>query len=172
MRPKSEIEAEWNTSIPYALGALLDLASRVLAIWPEVRASAETSEFRMQDFSLIAACVDRVLGTRTLATYRDKIRTASQAALRENIIVAAIVDHVQAAGGTVEMTTKQVYDQFVAPHRHRLGADTPKNEMMLSKKLQRSIGVLRKNGVHAAQVRNSKMRGWRFVSTESPSVDR
>jgi hypothetical protein len=77
--------AAWEKARPLAMGAILDLAVRVLGKLPRVELDRTP---RMGDYARVLAAVDQVLGTAGLATYRAQ-RARSEAATAENDPVGA-----------------------------------------------------------------------------------
>jgi hypothetical protein len=85
-RRDEELDREWNQQHPVILGALLDLASRVLAILAEI---VDQDMPRMADFHRVLLAVDAVLGTEGSQRYRRKSdELAVDTAASDPLIVA------------------------------------------------------------------------------------
>jgi len=67
-RHDAEVTQQWTEAYPRVLDALLDLASRVLAVLPTVHREEWP---RMADFARVVAAVDQVLDTAGLDTYLE-----------------------------------------------------------------------------------------------------
>jgi hypothetical protein len=82
-----QVAADWAEQHPRALGALLDLAVKVLAAFPTVSLAEKP---RMADFARVLAAVDQVQGTRGLQTYLDARTELAEDALTNDPVLAAI----------------------------------------------------------------------------------
>jgi len=159
----TEIEAEWTRVWPEALGALLDLASRVLSVLPEVADSGQHRDYRLADFALIAAAMDQAVGTRALRCYADKVAEGVRAAIDQDPFAAHLV---RLAAEDWTGTAGMLFDTYKAKLRFA-GADLwPKNPIAMGMKIRRIIGVLRKFGVTAHHEKGRKANTWHIYKTE------
>lgn len=90
-RSDAELSALGSSAHPRVLGALLDLAVRVLAVLPTVHL---TDPPRMVDFALVLAAVDQVLGTAGLGTYVRLADDLAADAVTSDPVLAAVVEHI------------------------------------------------------------------------------
>jgi len=138
-----EIEDRFTDAWPLALGALLDLASKVLKLAPDVPPS--DYNMRMSDFAMIAAALDRATGSGALRALRAKRADAVTAALEADPFAAQIR---QLAGKGWEGTVGELFTRYVQPHLRTGTADAwPKSAAVTGTRLRRLAGMLRKGGV-------------------------
>ncbi len=77
-RTDSALDSSWHETYPSILGAVLDLAARVLAVLPGV----ELDELpRMADFARVLQAVDEICGTNGLSRYLDQGRAFAAGAV-------------------------------------------------------------------------------------------
>ena len=135
------LEAAWLGAHPRILGALLDVASRVMAERPKVELEGYP---RMADFAHILATVDRVMDTHGYATYIGLRDDLAQEAIEADSALAAIVEHVtdEFLGTAHELLVK------IAPldEKAKLPRDWPKNPRALTIVLTRNSPTLRRLG--------------------------
>jgi hypothetical protein len=139
-RPDAEIADRYRRECPSILGALLDLASDVLATLPTVRLDGLP---RMADFARILAALDDVRGWDTLATYRAAAADATQAVLESDPVAEAILAFVGRGGGW-RGTSSELLDRITPERRPRGWPQTPRG---LSGALARLAPALRAHGV-------------------------
>jgi len=153
----TEMAREWAAAWPLALGALLDLACKVMSVMPLVAETDVHRDFRLADFALIAASMDRVAGTRAMRCYRDKVADGVRASVEADPFAVHLS---QLAAEGWEGTAHMLFDTY--KHKLRLpGADLwPKNAISMSKRIQRMTGTLRKSGVHVQHGRRKQGAIW------------
>lgn len=163
-RTDTEIEAEWEHTWPLALGALLDLACRVLSLMPEMSAEGRHRDFRMADFALIAAAMDRAAGTRALPRLAEKVADGVRSAVEADPFAAHLM---RLAADGWSGSAHSLFDTYKV--RLRLaGSDLwPKNPIAMSMRIQRMAGILRKSGVVAEKTRTEKSRGWHLYRADT-----
>lgn len=87
-REDRALTEEWARTHPRVLGAVLDLAVRVLAVLPS---TVVESPPRMADLARVLAAVDSVLGTDGLDTYRRLGRDLAEDAAGSDPVLVAMV---------------------------------------------------------------------------------
>ena len=87
-RDEQALWPAWAAAHPRILGALLDLASGVLARLPSVELASKP---RMADFARVVAAVDQVLGAEGLARYLAKQGTLAADVIEGDLFAAALV---------------------------------------------------------------------------------
>lgn len=156
-RPESALDADWLTSQPRALGALLDLAAAVLAELPSVRQSWEGRE-RMADFAQICQAMDQSRGSSTLSRYRQKIAEGIQSSAETDPFTVHIID---LANGNWSGSAAALYGTYHG--RLDRGTDAwPKSPAMVGRRIERIRGILRKTGVQVSYVRRKTGGVWSF----------
>lgn len=90
-QPEKVLDAAWLVARPRLLGALLDLAAKVLAIR---EATTPQRLPRMADYAMTLASVDHVLGTNGLDRYRAQAGELAADAASSDPVLAAIVVQV------------------------------------------------------------------------------
>jgi predicted RNA-binding Zn-ribbon protein involved in translation (DUF1610 family) len=103
-REEEEVWAAFDREHARILGGLLDLASSVLAVLPHVKLATLP---RMADFARVVAAVDRVRGTKALATYRE-LAADMDADVAASDPVAVAVDGFVRDGGPFEGTATEL----------------------------------------------------------------
>ncbi len=88
---EADLTAAWEAAHPRALGALLDLACKVLAVLPQVHLAEAP---RMADFAYVLAAVDQVLGTAGLDTYRNRAGELAADAVTSDPVLARITERI------------------------------------------------------------------------------
>jgi len=154
---QTDLARQWERDRPVALGALLDLASSVLAHLPAVAESGDFSRERMADFVHVCAAMDRATGSRTVDTYRRKVAEG----VRASVETDAFTVHVLAlAEQGWEGTTSALFSTYHG--RLDRGADTgwPKSPTQIGMRLGRLSGILRKSGVVMEKSRSSRGQVW------------
>jgi len=163
-RTDTEIESQWERVWPLALGAILDLASRVLSVLPDVAASGKHRDFRLADFALIAAAMDQAAGTRALQAYAAKVAEGVRSTVEADPFAMHLI---RLAAEDWQGSAHDLFNTYSVKLRQP-GADLwPKNAIAMSMRIQRMTGVLRKSGVTAYKVRTDKSRGWRIHRTDT-----
>jgi Bifunctional DNA primase/polymerase, N-terminal len=145
---EEELDRAWGAAHPKALGALLDLAAKVLDKLPEVRAAGTGSSFRLVGFANLAAAVDRVApGPSAFARYREKVAEGVSGALENDPLAKAVWELVRKK--PFEGSASELWEKAVPVAARRPGANSlwPKDAHALGIRLRRIAGVLRKSGV-------------------------
>ncbi len=170
-RTREELEAEWEQVRPLALGALLDLASHVLARLPDVPSSAY-SDFRMADFARIVAAFDQATRSRALPLYRKKRADAVAGALEIDVFAVTLKD--LALRGGFDGSVGELFAQHVRPHLGRMTTHPgwPKSPAATGERLRRVSGLLRKSSVSVTLYRDKKGKRCQISAiTESAGSD-
>jgi hypothetical protein len=84
---ESDLWRDWNAQHPQLLGALLDVASRVIAVMPTITLDRKP---RMADFYRVLCAVDAVLGTSGARRYLRKAKTIATDSLTDDEFITAI----------------------------------------------------------------------------------
>jgi hypothetical protein len=87
-RDEETFWAEWADAHPKLLGAVLDLASAVMARLPTVELKKKP---RMADYARILAAVDAELGTKALQRYADRAAVLAAESLESEPFAAAVL---------------------------------------------------------------------------------
>ena len=138
---ENELWPGWGEAHPRILGAVLDLAASVAAVFPSVRLETKP---RMADFARVLACVDRVLGTNGLDRYCDKQGALASESLTGDVFVVAIAEAFtdRFVGTSVELVAAITpTDEKWKPPR-----DWPKTARAATARLRRQAPVMRKAG--------------------------
>jgi hypothetical protein len=154
---QTELAKQWERDRPAALGALLDLASSVLAHLPAVAESGDFSRERMADFVHICAAMDRATGSRTVDTYRHKVAEGVRASVETDAFTVHVLD---LADKGWEGTAAALYGTYHG--RLDRGADSgwPKSPVQVGIRLSRLSGILRKSGVVMSKNRTEHGQVW------------
>jgi len=162
-RTDTEIAVDWQRVWPLALGALLDLACKVLSLMPDVAASGIHRGYRLADFALIAASMDQAAGTRAMRCYADKVADSVRSAVEADPF-ALHLSRLAAEGW--EGTAHALFETYSFKLRGP-GADLwPKNAISMSKRIQRMTGTLRKSGIGVVHDRSRRGATWRIYKYE------
>lgn len=89
------ITDERELATPRVLGAVLDLLVQVLAVRPTIQLAKSP---RMADFAQILACVDQVIGTKSLERYLIQSEELSEDAVTSEPALAALILAVEEPG--------------------------------------------------------------------------
>ncbi len=92
----AELANAWEDEHPRVLGALLTLASEVLAVRPDVHLDESP---RMADFARILASVDQVKGTKSLAQYLNQSKDLNADSVTSEPAIAAMIEKVTGSAG-------------------------------------------------------------------------
>ncbi|MDP9397155.1 MAG: ATP-binding protein, partial [Actinomycetota bacterium] len=143
-RLDDEIAQAWREAHPRILGALLDLASGVLAALPNVRLERLP---RMADFARILAAVDAVLGTDGLTTYLGQAVELAADAVTGDPVLAALTAAVTGewVGTAAELLAELELLARDEPASRR-PRDWPKDPRALTGLLARRAPLLRRVG--------------------------
>lgn len=137
-RYDADLTRAWEAAHPRILGALLDLAARVLAVLPDVVLDEPP---RMADFARVLAAVDQVLSTRGLDTYTRTATNLAADAVTGDPVLTALTERV-----TTEWvgTAAQLLDRLGDPGEHR--REWPKDARGMTTVLRRRAPSLRRLG--------------------------
>lgn len=102
---EDEIWPKWEANHGRILGAVLDLAVRVLEVLPSVEL---TSKPRMADFAKILSAVDRVLNTEGLAHYQSKQESLAADSLMGDPFTFAVMEMRDQFEGTSAALLKKL----------------------------------------------------------------
>lgn len=140
-RYDADLAERWADAHPRILGAVLDLAVRVLVALDDLRLPDPP---RMADFGRVLAAVDVVLGTDGLARYRAQAGDLAADAVSTDPVLTGIADSINL---TWEGTAAELLD-LITPDRDgwRPGRDWPKNARALTGTLRRRAPSLRRLG--------------------------
>ncbi len=144
---------------PLILGGLLDLASQVLAILPDVRLERSP---RMADFAHVLAAVDRINGTDGMGRYRQLAGELASDAVTSDPVLAALTSTVTEPW---EGAAAQLLEKLTASLG---GARPPKDwpsARSLAGLLKRKAPSLRRVGWTVEQTGEHTRKGvrWRLV---------
>ena len=161
-RDRGEVESLWRAARPLALGALLDLAVKVLAAYS---ATPTPGKFRLADFSHIAAAMDAAAGTSSLDRYAHKVAEGIRSSVEQDPFAAHLIF---LAGQDWEGSAQALFDTYKI-RLGRVGSSDlwPKNPQAMGTRIRRISGVLRKSGISATQYRTNSSRGWRLHRTDA-----
>jgi len=137
----ADLARRWQEAHPRLLGALLDLAARVLAELPGLHLDRLP---RMADFARVLAAVDRVLGSTALADYGAQAGDLAADAVDSDPVLSAIAGNVTELwqGSAAELLA------VITPDREgwRAPKDWPKDNRTLTALLRRRAPSLRRLG--------------------------
>lgn len=134
----ADIAHAWAQAHPRILGALLDLAVRVLRVLPGMTVADLP---RMADFARVLAAVDQVLGTDGLATYRQLAADLAADAVTGDPVLAAITATLH---GPWQGTAAELLDLLGDRPEH--GKAWPRSARALTTILRRRAPSLRRLG--------------------------
>jgi len=168
MRTEQEHARLWEQAHPRILGALLTLASQVMAKLPEIELVATP---RMADYSRILAAVDEILGTSGFRTY-DSIRgnRASDAASAD-VVATEILACIEVG---FDGSSKQLMDRLDRDfHGSRRQRDWPSSPARMTNHLKRIAPVLRMAGwaIEDHFDPGHKVTKWRITPPAAQYVD-
>jgi hypothetical protein len=143
---EEEWAAAWARARPQAMGALLDLAVRVLAELPGIRLERTP---RMGDYARVLAAADQVLGTDGLATYRAQRGKAEADSVESDPATSALLvflGETWPAKGPAswEGSMSDLLDDITPKDKPQ---DWPKTPRALQAKLAKFAKPLRRVGV-------------------------
>ena len=135
-KTEDEIWAQWDQLHPRVLGAILDLAVKVVAALPSVELASKP---RMADFAKILRIVDSVLGTEGLSQYLRKLEGLAADSLTGDRFILKVMDGKEEFIGTSAELLAEV-----SPERPPRG--WPKDPREVTTRLKRHGPALRKAG--------------------------
>jgi hypothetical protein len=138
-RPVADILNDYHQARPAVLGAVLDLATQVLAALPGVKVDQLP---RMADFARILAALDTVTGWTTLDDYRTTAAEATAAVLEADPLAQALLTF--ARRNPWQGTAGQLLNAITPDRPPR---DWPATARKLSGDLRRIAPALRANGI-------------------------
>lgn len=158
--PEDELAARWKDAKPLALGALLDLACKVLGVLQSGNLRADRlGDFRLGGFAKVAAAVDQVApgGGSALGRYRQLLAESVADAVDHDPLSSVLAKLAERPGGW-----RGTASDLHSAHRPPGTTDEawPKNPAELSKRLARLTGTLLKAGVSVEARRD---RNGRFL---------
>ena len=139
---EDELWPAWREAHPVILGALLDLASAVLARLPSVELPTKP---RMADFAKIAAAVDGILGTAGLARYMNRGAELAADGLSGDSFAVRMQDIITAEQ-PFDGTSAQLLELLRPSEDGRLPKDWPKDARAATGRLHRLAPAFRKLG--------------------------
>jgi hypothetical protein len=157
-----DLFASWRAAQPVALGGLLDVAVKVLAVLPGVRRSQLP---RMADFARVLLAVDEVLDSKGYASYAEEAgRTAEQVADADSVTVA-IREHVTRPWSG---TASDLLKQLATEHPPK---DWPTTPQGMGARLTRAAPTLRRLGWTVEKLARSDRQGSRRWSIIPPAEE-
>lgn len=157
-RTDAEVAKAVAAARPAALGAILDLLSKILDRLDDITLDEMP---RMADFSLVLAALDQVTGWGTLSDYTSRVTQSSLDVVSNNPVAVAIekllAEQEVGWAGTPTELMQTISPQFPPP-------TWPKDATRLSGELRRLAPHLRTWGVGIAMV---KSNGVRLIKLES-----
>lgn len=145
-----EVDERLDDMRPRVLGALLDIASRVIAAQPAVEV---VRDLRMADFATFLAAYDKVTGHDALSSYRTQLDTIFDEALESDAVAMAVVEFMESRNEW-QGTSRQLLEQLVAPVHP--SDDWPTTARQLTNSMSRSAAMLHKIGISWQLGRKSK----------------
>jgi hypothetical protein len=139
--------AGWADAHPALLGALLDLASKVLARMPKLEL---TTKPRMADFGRVLAAVDAELGTKALERYASQSRNLAAESLSDDVLAGRMQKMITDSftGTSAELLRLVTPD----PDGWRQPKDWPKNARAVTSRMRRLAPAFRKTGWAAEEL--------------------
>jgi hypothetical protein len=173
-REETELAALWPATWPYLLGALLTLASEVLAVLDDVTL---TYRPRMLDFARYLAAVDKVRSTNGTERYRTMHRRAGSGALSADEWVQELIGVIASAGGTAEMTAAEIKKRVEASYRDpfarqqvRLPGSFPASPTGVTRKIKKLAPVMREQGWTVEHASERSIATWTLTLPVEQSV--
>lgn len=157
-RTDQEMAAEFQEMQPRILGAILDLLSQMLQVWPEVNLESFP---RMADFARVLAAIDRVLAASSgneykpaLDTYLGQHERIAETVIESDEVAMAIRDLME---GTPEWegTAKKLLECITRDPAPR---DWPKTPQALGGRLKRLAPAFQQIGVAVDYIRTGRRR--------------
>lgn len=171
---ESAWQAAWADAQPRAMGAILDLACRVLAALPDIRLDRTP---RMGDYSRVLAAVDQVLGTDGLAEYRAQRKAAAAGSVEADVIGPLLL---QWLNGTWPGDGPVSWDGSMSDLLERLTPDPqprdwPRSPRALQARLAKLAKPLRQARIEitstGAKEPLTRRTMWRVERAPAPSFD-
>lgn len=156
----AEIERDWELMWPLALGAMLDLACRVMSLLPEIEESGDFRTHRLADFMFIAAAMDRAAGTHAVDQYKSKVAEGVRSSVEQDVFAAHLLALADNRDGYWEGTTQDLFASYQRHLRPGGSASWPKTPQTMGNRISRISGVLRKSGIEVSKMHTRTTRGW------------
>ncbi len=174
---EAEYEATLEALHPQALGALLTIASKVLAVLPEVKGTYQGNRERFMGFVELGLAVEKVMGWekgRFLRAVEETREETHETALESSPVGQAILDFMEYRTNWTGST-----NELLGELRNQVGpyvwqsskSGFPKNAIVLSKTLTRLASDLRALGIDYQTSRSNKTRfvTLQVLKSSSPS---
>ena len=161
-RTEAEVQAARQAALPAALGAVLDLAARVLR---ELPSTAVDDAPRMADFARVLAALDKVTGWDTLGAYRAKVSAMSLSLIEGSTLARALYELATgpSPGGLDPSPWEGTATELLETLRRvcqagGLAAELPAGERALGQKVREIAPALRRAGVDIRPGRRTEHR--------------
>lgn len=154
-REDGELEERFQAVRPRVLGALLDLAAKVVEVLPTVRPDRLP---RMADFGRLLAAVDAVMGTDAFESYRTIGERVLADVVDADPVAAAVrrlVERLDDGEGRWEGTAAALLDELTPDHKPR---SWPADATRLAGRLKRAAPALRSIGIEIETRRSGSRR--------------
>jgi hypothetical protein len=159
-RNEAAIVAEFHQAHPAILGAILDLAAKVLTVLPDVHLDRPP---RMSDFAHVLGAVDAVLDTDAVDQYRKLGRRIAEDVVDGDMVASAVRRHVDAGPwtGTAADLLQRLSEAL--PNPDRPPPDWPRTPRGLAGALRSSAPALRALAVQVEFDRGPAPRRERII---------
>lgn len=157
-RTDAELEIAFAAAAPDLLGALLDLAAKVLTVLPELDVADLP---RMADFGRLLVALDCVTGWQSLDCYRDACAMIAIDVIAGDPLAAAIVE-LMATRLQWSGTAADLYAKLPRPEQ----SAWPKSPKSLGGALKRVAPALRGQGLDISWERTNTARIINITATE------
>jgi hypothetical protein len=148
---EQDVEARWRAVHPVVLGALLDLASAVLRVLPEVR---RTDLPRMADFARIVLAVDQILGTNGYGRYAQQTGNIAENVADSDSVIIRIRHAITTRW---EGSAQELLDKITPEKPPR---DWPSTPQGMGGRLAKAAPTLRELGWVVESDRTKRTRTW------------
>jgi hypothetical protein len=165
---ESDLERRWEQAHPRLLGAVLDLAVRVLAVRDT---TCPTRLPRMADFAHTLAAVDHVLGTDGLTRYWEQAEDMAADAVGSDPVLKAITATIT---GSWEGTGGKLLEQ-ITDHDRKPPKGWPGSAKAMTGELRRKAPVLRRLGwtvEDRGRGGTGKLLHWALVAPDAEGIRR
>ena len=141
-RDEESFWPDWRQAHPQLLGAVLDLAARVLARLPETRLARKP---RMADYARILAAVNAELGTSALERYATQAESLAADGLSGDPFAVRVQDVIsEEFEGTSAQLLKKVTPADTADSEWKPPKDWPKDARAVTGRMRRLAPAFRK----------------------------
>lgn len=138
-RRETELAAAWEKARPAVFGGLLDLATQVHQLLPDIEVDDPP---RMADFAQVLAAVDKVLGTSGLDRYREQAQQLAADSL--NHPFTSLLMSTRHA--CVRQTATEILDNLPLPMEWKRPREWPTNGKQVTAQLTADAPALRAQG--------------------------